>query len=614
MTTKAHLPRPLSTLILLVAIISVFSMGKAQQTDAWLTDYEQSGYVASPRFDATLRYLRRLDRASAWVQLSSFGSTPQGRALPLVILSRYGDFSPKAAHRRKHPVILIQSGIHAGEIDGKDASLMLIRDIAIRKTCQQLAENATLLFIPIFNLDGHERQSRYNRINQNGPEEMGWRVTANNLNLNRDFMKADAPEMRAWLNVFKEWMPDMVIDIHVTDGIDFQYNLTYSMEMNANAPARVVRWQKDMEQSFIAGMRALGDPVCPYVFPREDRDLSKGLLSYAAPPRFSTGYAAIRNRAALLVETHMLKPYRERVTATYRLLREVLSFINNAPLALRAAVAQSDSETVEMFASKDSVRFPLQFKGNDERSSIEFLGYASAAEKSELSGGDYPSWDHSKPVTVSLPYFNSVSPSNIVTAPKMYLVPQEWTKVVDVLKAHGIRLWRLTREQRIPVQTLVFSKPKWREAPYEGRHPLEFQSSTRNDTVLYPVGTYLVPLDQPAAKAAVHLLEPTGPDSFVSWGFFDAIFEQKEYYEEYVMEEIARNMLKSDPELKAGFEQKLAADTAFIKNPRARLNYFFERSPYVDKKLNVYPVGRVMSIVRIDGKAEVTASLRSRKK
>ncbi|MBL0174073.1 MAG: M14 family metallopeptidase [Ignavibacteria bacterium] len=579
--------------LLLLGVLVLTTHIHAQTREDWRTDYEKSGFVSSPRHDATMAYLERLRKASPWISVQRFGVTPQGRDLPLVVLSKDRAFTPAAARRSGRPVVLIQAGIHAGEIDGKDAGLMLLRDIAVTKTLARLADHAIVLFMPIFNLDGHERQSRTNRINQDGPVEQGWRVTAQNLNLNRDYLKADAPEMRAWLGVYNAWLPELLLDCHVTDGIDFQYNLTYSMEMFENAPPPVVRWQRGLRDSFIAGMERQGDPVCPYVFPREDRDLSKGLLTFPAPPRFSTGYAAIRNRAAVLIETHMLKPYKARVTATYRLLVEILSHVNADPRGLTGAVREADDETTRRFSAvADSATFPVAFTSGGGSTPLRFLGYESSLVPSRISGGTYQVWDHRKPVTVTIPLFDDARPSKRVRTPLAYLVPQEWTKAVDVLRAHGLVLERLAEPATVPVETSIFSSPKWREAPYEGRHTLQQKQTPRRETASFPAGTYVLRLAQPAAQAAVHLLEPDAPDSFVSWGFFDGVFEQKEYFEDYMMEDVAVQMLASDTALKTAFETRLATDTAFAKNGRARLNYFYERSPYADARLNVYPVAR----------------------
>lgn len=582
-------------------IAAAFTESPAQGLD-WRTDFEKSGGKSSPDFAATMSYARRLEKASPWIRVTDFGTTPQGRRLPLIIVSKDRVFTPDRARASGKPVVLVQSGIHAGEIDGKDASLMLLREIAVTKSLAHLADGVTLLIMPIFNLDGHERRSPTNRINQNGPDIQGWRTTAQNLNLNRDYIKADAPEMRAWLRCYNVWQPELLIDCHVTDGIDFQYNLTYSMELFENCPPSVVAWQKGLREAFVRGMAALGDPVCPYVFPREDLDLSKGLLNYAAPPRFSAGYAAVRNRAAVLVETHMLKPYATRVTSTYRLLVEILGHIHADPSALRRAVDEADRETIRLFSSpRDSAWFPVDFQQTEFTRPIDFLGYQSAIRTSDISGGTYVQWDRNAPMKVTVPFFDEVTPTRRVRTPRAYMIPQEWSDVIVVLQAHGLHMTRLSREQRLPVAGTVFSKPKWREQPYEGRHTVRATSSTRLDTVTYPAGTWIVRLDQPGARVAVHLLEPDAPDSFLGWGFFNTIFEQKEYFESYVMEGVARDMLAADSALRTEFLAKVASDSLFAKNPRARLNFFYERSPWYDSKLNVYPVGKVFDPSALKG-------------
>jgi len=580
------------------AFIAFFTGGlHAQQ--GWLTPFETSGYVATATYEETLAYLQRLDSASQWVSLQSFGVTPQGRDLPLVVVAKNGEFTPDSARASGKEIILIQSGIHAGEIDGKDASLMLLREIAITEALEDLADEAVILFMPIFNLDGHERSGPFNRINQNGPEEMGWRVTANNLNLNRDYVKADAPEMRDWLRCFNAWMPDMLIDCHVTDGIDFQYNLSYAMEVHGNMAPPVAAWERELEEELIDAMDDHDDPIVPYVFPRERNDLTKGIMDWASPPRLSTGYAAIRNRANLLVETHMMKPFKDRVIATYRLLIAVLEFVDDEAGSLREAVLEAEATDIARFRRADTTALALQFRSQGSTREYRFAGYASELRQSEISGGDYVWWDHTRPIEVEIPFHDDVQPTVSVRPARYFIIPQEWTDVLSVLRLHDVQLHRLPQAQRFPVETYVFSNPRWRERPYEGRFTVSADKRTRLDTVTFPAGTYVVDMAQPSGRAAVHMLEPDAPDSFLFWGFFNAIFERKEYFEDYVMEAMAPEMLATDPALKAEFEQRLASDSTFAASPRARLFFFYERSPYFDEKMNVYPVSRVMRDMRI---------------
>ena len=580
------------------AFIAFFTGGlHAQQ--GWLTPFETSGYVATATYEETLAYLQRLDSASQWVSLQSFGVTPQGRDLPLVVVAKNGEFTPDSARASGKEIILIQSGIHAGEIDGKDASLMLLREIAITEALEDLADEAVILFMPIFNLDGHERSGPYNRINQNGPEEMGWRVTANNLNLNRDYVKADAPEMRDWLRCFNAWMPDMLIDCHVTDGIDFQYNLSYAMEVHGNMAPPVAAWERELEEELIDAMDDHDDPIVPYVFPRERNDLTKGIMDWASPPRLSTGYAAIRNRANLLVETHMMKPFKDRVIATYRLLIAVLEFVDDEAGSLREAVLEAEATDIARFRRADKTALALQFRSQGSTREYRFAGYASELRQSEISGGDYVWWDHTRPIEVEIPFHDDVQHTVSARPARYYIIPQEWTDILEVLRLHDVQLHRLPQAQRFPVETYVFSNPRWRERPYEGRFTVSADKRTRLDTVTFPAGTYVVDVAQHSGREAVHMLEPDAPDSFLFWGFFNAIFERKEYFEDYVMEAMAPEMLATDPALKAEFEQRLASDSTFAASPRARLFFFYERSPYFDEKMNVYPVSRVMRDMRI---------------
>ncbi|HLP15481.1 MAG TPA: M14 family metallopeptidase [Bacteroidota bacterium] len=556
----------------------------------WSTFYEQSGYTRTPAYAETMKYCRRLEAASPWVHVTSFGQSLQGRELPLVILSKEKAFTPRAAARTKKAIVLIQSGIHAGEIDGKDASLMLMRDIAITKTKARLLDSAIVLFAPIFNVDGHERISKYNRINQDGPEEMGWRVTANNLNLNRDYMKAETPEMRAMLKLFSAWLPDFYFDCHVTDGIDFQYSVTFAIEIFQNIDPELASW---LRTSFIPVMKSdverTGNLVAPYMGEREENDLSKGFMFGTAGPRFSTGYGAVQNRPALLIETHVYKPYKTRVSATYAMLNSVLGTVNRNAYSLRMLNVRADARTASIAANGEYV--PLRYATIERSTSIEFKGWKTTRTISPVTGQlmTYYSRDT---VSVMLPYFDQVTVTDSVSVPKYYFIPQEWTAVIDVLRAHGVSLKRLKTQTVLNIDSYRLTSPVWQDKPYEGRHVLRCASTPVHEERTFPAGTYIVPTSQRTARVIANLLEPSGPDSFVYWGMFDTIFERKEYYEDGVMERIAKQMMDADPSLRREFEAKVNSDTTFAASARARLNFFYERSPYWENSVGLYPVAR----------------------
>ncbi len=558
--------------------------------ERWLTPYEKSGYTKTPRYEETMAYCRRLAGASPWIKMVSFGKSPEGRDLSMVIASKEGFSDPSRARRSGKAILLVQNGIHAGEIDGKDACLMLLRDIAISRTKAQLLDKVVLLVIPIFNVDGHERFGPYNRINQNGPEEMGWRVTAQNLNLNRDYMKADAPEMQAWLKMYNDWLPDFFIDCHVTDGADFQYTVTYSIETGINVAPPVRQWLWSDYLPALNQVRTDGIPLAPYVVFRDDNDPAKGLQGGTSPPRFSTVYVSLHNRPGLLIETHMLKAYKKRVDGTYAVIEKTMQVLNRQYKELRDYISEADSQTAAMSANAE---YALQFETRDKPNRMfHFLGYEQKNEKSEISGAVRRVYSKT-PIEMDLPVYDSIVERKSVTVPAAYIIPQQWSEVTKRLRMHGIHMERLTAGTKLGVTLYRLTEPKWQQRPFEGHLSVTYKVDTLHDSVTYPAGTIIARLRQPAAKVAMQLLEPEAPDAFVAWGFFNTIFEQKEYAEDYVMETMAEDMLARDSALKRSFEEKLKSDTAFAGRPRARLQFFYQHSPYWDSQMNLYPVARL---------------------
>ena len=582
--------------LFLIPVTTPFA--RSAQHDQWLTYYEKSGYERTPRYDETIAYCKRLAGASPWIRYTSFGASPQGRQLPLLILSRERAFTPAKAAATGKAVLLIQSGIHAGEIDGKDASLMLMRDIAITREHATLLDSTILLFIPIFNVDGHERFGPHNRINQNGPVETGWRVNAQNLNLNRDYMKADTREMRALLSLLALWLPDLYIDIHVTDGMDFQYDITYVMETGPNVEPMIGTWITTALLSHVLPqIEAAGHKVFDYVAPREEGDPASGFEAGVIGPRLSTGYAAIQNRPGLLIETHSLKPYRTRVDAAYQMVRAVVEAVGRAPHALRSAVRRADLATIQegSFYRADNT-LPLTFGVGKDSVARTFLGYVARTEHSEVSGGERRVYTR-EPIEIRSSFFNTIVVRDSVSIPLAYLVPQEWSFVPEIMKLHSVHMERLVQPVTLDVESYRFSNEKFSATPYEGRQRMSYAMEPLIERRSYPSGTVVIRTNQRAAKVAVHLLEPRSPDSFAAWGFFAAISEQKEGAESYVMEEIGRKMLEQDPLLLKEFEEEVRSDTSFSNDPEARLNWLYLRSPWSDPQLNIYPVGRLITDV-----------------
>ena len=571
----------------------------AQNTD-WQTFYEKSDYKETPHYQATIDYCKQLASNSPWIKYTIFGKSPQGRDLPLLIVDKKENFDSKSVKVSGNAVLLIQACIHPGEPDGKDAGLMLLRDIAISKKYEKLLDHVTILFIPIFNVDGHERFGPYNRINQNGPKEMGWRVTAQNLNLNRDFMKADAPEMQAWLKLFNEWLPDFTVDCHVTDGADYQYVLTYGLEIYGNMDKNLTDWTRDVYLKKIEKeMDKAHMPIFPYISFRQWHDPRSGLETGVAPPMLCSGYLSVQNRPGLLIETHMLKDYKTRVSATYELLKQTAIVLNDDYQNFKKTISVAD----EFAASREFRKqaFPLAFdQSYTDSTMVDFLGVEYTADTSDLSGGLWFKYSNDKPKTFKIPFFEHPQAKIFASLPEAYIIPPEWTSVIERLDNHGIKYSRLKEAQTIEVTTYKFSNPKWNERSFEGRHQLDVDLEEIKTKREYPAGSVVVDMNQRTARVIAHFLEPKANDSFVHWGFFDAVFEQKEYGETYVLETLARQLLAENPSLKMEFEEKKAKDPRFAKNSMAMLNWFYSKSPYWDQSLNMYPVGKISDRALVD--------------
>jgi hypothetical protein len=601
-------PMKTTSVALLVAACALLSFAQGSKTSVtrtsappdWRTPAEISGYRTTPNYADTFAYIHRLAKAAPkQVKLETFGKTAEGRDLVAVIISKDGVFDPATLHRQNRPIVLIQNAIHAGEMDGKDACLALMRDILVTKQKAALIDRAVLVIIPIYNADGHERFSPYNRINQNGPEQMGWRATAQNLNLNRDYMKADAPETRAWLKLWNEWLPDFFIDNHVTDGADYQFDTTYMIDSGPDVNPALAQWIEGSLKPYIKqSVDASGHLLAPYIWLADESDPTKGFTTSQDPPRFSTGYAVLQNRPGFLVEMHMLKDYRTRVTGNYEMMRALLEVINRDADKLVKINRQADS--VFMFHHEvGGSKFPLKLEPTGKTDPFLYKGYKFTREHSDISGETWVQYSH-EPMDVTIPRQNELKVTKTVTVPRAYIVPVQWTPVIEVLRAHGLKLLRTTKPYEAEVEVYRCETPTWSQRPFEGHHLASWNTPNpcklSREKMSFPAESVVVPVAQRAGKVAIHLLEPEGPDSFVTWGFFDTVFEQKEYGEGYVLEKLAREMIAKDPNLKAEFEQKLASDKAFAASPSRRLNWFYQHSPWWDNELGRYPVARINSL------------------
>ena len=564
-----------------------------QINDYWETFFEKSNYRKTPRYAETIEYFKKFEKHSPFARLISIGKSAEGRDIFVLIVSKDRAFSPELAHKTGKVVVFIQSGIHAGEIDGKDASMILLREILITKEKSNYLDNVILLVMPIFNVDGHERMSPYNRINQNGPDEMGWRTNAQNLNLNRDYMKADSPELKAWLKFFNKWLPHIFVDCHVTDGADYQYTITYSCERYGNVHPLLGDWIKEKFVPFLeAEVQQKGYLIAPYVWFKDD-EIKNGIIDGVTSPRLSTGYVAIQNRIALLIETHMLKDYKTRVFATLTMLDAVIRKANQVGKELVDLIKMVDNKTIEEIGIKKNY-LSLKFQASQDFVPFNFKGIKYIKIPSKISGKERIIYTGEK-FEVEIPLFNKPIAIDSVKAPEFYIIPRAYFNIIEILKLHGVKVEIFESPQKFLVEKYRFSEnPTWQRRPFEGRIMLNTSYETFIDTFITENGDFKIPTDQRTIRVILNLLEPKSSDSFVSWGFFNSIFERKEYYEDYVMEKLADEMYNANENLRKEFEEKLKSDSTFFNSPEERLEFFYRRSPYFDKQWLVYPVVRVL--------------------
>jgi len=553
----------------------------------WITPAEKTGLTDSPNYADTLAWLEKLVAASPRLKLVEFGATAQGRPLVLVVASKEGAETPEALAKNGRPSLLAQAGIHSGEIDGKDAGLMLLRDLAFGDKAA-LLEQANFLFIPVFNADGHERSSEWNRPNQRGPIHQGWRTSAQNLNLNRDYLKADAPEMRALLDVLNAWEPELYFDLHVTDGIDYQYDVTFGHNGYGGQFAwspRIGQWLDDvLDPAVTRALTDAGHVPGPLIFAQNNRDLAEGISAGTATPRFSHGYGDLRHIPTVLVENHSLKPYKQRVLGTYVLLAAALRALGENAASVRAAI--------EADRAARPAKLPANFGVPRETDAkVDFAGIAFETYESPASGTKEVRWLGAPKTYAGIPVHLDINGATLVR-PKAFYVPVTKPELIERLRAHGIDLDELAEDTTVRVTLARLVGPKPSPMPFEGHHTLKTERlewETRDE--LYPAGSVRVSTDQPLGDLAMMLLDPVSDESFLAWGFFPEILQRTEYIEGYVLAPLAEKMLADDPKLKAEFEAKLAAEPAFAKNPTARLQWFYRRSKFYDDRYLLYPVG-----------------------
>ena len=565
-----------------------------------ITTGEKTDWNETAPYAEAVEISHRLEKASRFVKVLDIGTTPEGRTMIALVVSRDRAFTPEAAAKTGKVIMLIQSGIHAGEIEGKDTALMLVRDMVVSKRYAAWLDHMIFVIIPVFNVDGHEDFSPYHRPSQNGPKSTGLRATAQRVNLNRDYIKADTPEMRAWLRLFNAWMPDFHIDNHVTDGADFQYDVTWDMARNQDLAEPAGAWVREkFVPELNKRMEADGHMVAPYGALRNVGGRREFFMEVFSP-RYSHLYSAVQDRPSLLVESHSLKAAKTRAWAHYDIMKHAIETILLDPEGLRRAVREADREMAARAGNHSAAPVYLAGKVSDQSRPLVYHTLKNGPFKSEVTGAMVNRF-LPEPDDLQTVIHDRIDTTAEAQIPLGYLIPVAWKNLADVLALHGVEMQRLTKPVTQEFETYRFTNPKFAAMSFEGRVMLDFDARLVKEQITIPSGSFWVPAGQRRARLILSMLEPAAPDSLAKWGFLNAVFEGggrggrggRGGLGEYLSEPIARRMMADSPELRRQFEQKLASDPQFAADAQARLKWWFDQSKYTPGDNGRYPVVRV---------------------
>lgn len=567
------------------------------QTSSLPIPFEANDNTSATYQEAIVFYKKLAAKYPGKVQLEAHGTTDSGHPLHLAVISMDGDFSPESLRKKGRKILFVNNAIHPGEPCGVDASMLLLRDYLQEERLQDFLSDVVLVVIPFYNIGGGLNRGAFSRANQNGPVAHGFRGNAKNLDLNRDFIKCDSRNAQTFNQLYAKWLPDVFIDNHTSNGADYQYTMTLiPTQHNKLNPYLATYLNDNLLPRLYEGMVEKGWEMTPYVYARNTPD--DGIASFLDLPRYSSGYAALHHAFSFMPETHMLKPFKDRVQSTYAFMDVMVRFLHEHGDQLVAVRKKAIKKAM------DQKVFPLNWGMDQSRAdTIVFKGYTAKYKPSAISGLDRLYYDRDEPYEKKIPFYNYYESTLEIEKPIAYIIPQGYREVIERLQWNGVELKQLSDAVELEVEMYTIKDFETSPSPYEG-HYLHSQVEVEKQTKKwsYHQGDYVVYVNQAANRYIVETLEPQGPDSYFAWNFFDGILMQKEYFSSYVFEDLAAQFLEEHPEVKAALEKKKAEDKDFAKSARAQLNFVYEHSPYYERTHRVYPVGRMLKSVRLPHK------------
>lgn len=553
----------------------------------FLTPFEIDSSKTSA-WEECMAYYSKLDSAWDEISLLEVGTTDIGKPLHLVTVSDRAIRTP--ADTRDKAVLLVMNAIHPGEPEGVDASMMLARDLVLDSSMNNLLNDVVVLIIPMYNVDGALNRG-HSRVNQNGPAEHGFRGNARNLDLNRDFMKADALNTRSFIELFHAWEPQVFIDNHTTDGADYQPTMTLiSTQKDKLHPILAEYLTGELDPYLYAEMNGEGKPgMCPYVDPGPSSVPDSGIHGFLETPRYSTGFAALFNTIGFVAEAHMLKPFDQRVAATYDLMVALIRKVASD----REVIIRQKHQADEAISKQDT--FALHWVPDTTFRWIDFDGYEVSFRKSELTGRVMQQYDRTKPYTKPIKYFDTYKADAWAEKPDAYVIPQAWHEAIDLLMLNGVPMRRLVQDSVMNVEAYYIDEYETVTQPYEG-HYWHYNTTVRREThdMRFYAGDYIIPLGHRTDRYVVEALEPEGGDSWFNWNFFDEVLQQKEWFSPWLFDTTAIRMMDDDPQLQKEYAEWLIDNPGAVGNDWAQLSFFHQRSKFYEKTVRRYPVVRLV--------------------
>jgi hypothetical protein len=555
------------------------------------TLFETSNGTQTPTYAEGIAWYQRIAADFKEIDIQTKGLTDSGFPLHLVLYSKNRKFDLAKLKAQGKAIFFINNAIHPGEPDGVDASMLLLRDMALHPERFPMLDSVVVALIPFYNIGGTLNRSSTSRVSQNGPEEHGFRGNARNYDLNRDFIKADTRNALSFEAIFQALDPDVFIDTHVSNGADYQYTMTFCYAQEEKLGGVLGKFHKETFLPYLYDhMKKTGFEATPYVN-AFGQTPDKGFSQFPDWPRYSTGYAALFHTMGMMTETHMLKPYPQRVKATYALLEGVLQFLGKHRARL-LAVRQATKEAV-----KTQTEFPLTWKLNREKfSEVEFKGYEPEYPLSQVSDQKRLYYNRDKPLNKIVPFYDHYDVDLKATKPSAYIIPQGWHNVIERLKVSGVQMRQLQQDSTLELEVYIIDAFQSAKNPYEGHHQnTSVDLHTERHQINLRKGDFFIPLNQWRNRFIVEVLEPQGVDSYFRWNFFDTVLQEKGGYSSYVFEDLAAELLQKDPALKRKLEEKKQGDKAFAENAGAQLDFVYRNSIYWEKEYMRYPVYRVLA-------------------